>query len=225
MAKKDDLPAMMFYVGDWLKAPDIQCLDYETKGIWFEMLCYMWESNERGYLTYTIQELARLLRLSEDLLKQKLEQLLKRGIYSVRETDGAIYSRRMVRDQEIREIRKKSGSLGGKKSFAKRFAQAKNQANTEIETGTEIETEDVIEKNDKKIIPEFDEFFNYCKTLEIYHQSMDFQIQAKYNAWKENKWKDGNNKSIKNWKTKIQNTMPYFNQNKDQKNQNRQQLS
>ena len=34
MAKKDDLPAMMFYVGDWLKAPDIQCLDYETKGIW-----------------------------------------------------------------------------------------------------------------------------------------------------------------------------------------------
>ena len=38
MTKKDDLPAMMFYVGDWLKAPDIQCLDYETKGIWFEML-------------------------------------------------------------------------------------------------------------------------------------------------------------------------------------------
>lgn len=131
MTKKDDLPAMMFYVGDWLKAPDIQCLSYELKGIWFEMLCFMWESNERGYLKYTNEELARLLRLPEDLLKQKLEQLFKRGIYSVRETDGAIYSRRMVRDQEIREIRKKAGSLGGKQTFAKKFAQAKSQANTE----------------------------------------------------------------------------------------------
>lgn len=141
MTKKDDLPAMMFYVGDWLKAPDIQCLSYELKGIWFEMLCFMWESNERGYLKYTNEELARLLRLPEDLLKQKLEQLFKRGIYSVRETDGAIYSRRMVRDQEIREIRKKAGSLGGKQTFAKKFAQAKTQANSEDEYETEIVNE------------------------------------------------------------------------------------
>lgn len=61
-----------------------------------------------------------------------------------------------------------------------------------------------------KIIPELSEFLSYCKTLSIYHSSFDFQIEAKYNAWVENKWKDGNNKSIKNWKTKIQNTMPYF---------------
>lgn len=137
MTKKDDLPAMMFYVGDWLKAPDIQCLSYELKGIWFEMLCFMWESNERGYLKYTTEELARLLRLPEDLLKQKLEQLSKRGIYSVRESDGAIYSRRMVKDQSIREKRKKAGSLGGKKTFANKFAQAKIVANAEDEVANE----------------------------------------------------------------------------------------
>lgn len=61
-----------------------------------------------------------------------------------------------------------------------------------------------------KSIPGLNEFLSYCKTLSIYHSSFDFQIEAKYNAWVENKWKDGNNKSIKNWKTKIQNTMPYF---------------
>lgn len=139
MMKKDDLPAMPFYVGDWLKAPDIQCLSYELKGLWFEMLCFMWESTERGYLVkankkpYSPEELSRLLRLPEDLLKQNLKHLLEFGIYSVRETDGAIYSRRMVRDQEIREIRKKAGSLGGKQSFANRFAQAKSEANSEYE--------------------------------------------------------------------------------------------
>jgi len=152
MIKKDDLPAMMFYVGDWLKAPDIQCLSYELKGIWFEMLCYMWESQERGYLNYSTEELARLLRLPEDLLKQKLEQLSKRAIFSVRENDGAIYSRRMIKDQEIREIRKKAGSLGGKQTFANRFAQAKNEAKTQQNTEDEVvvENENVIEDKDKE---------------------------------------------------------------------------
>lgn len=142
-SKKDDLPYMPFYVGDWLKAPDIQCLSYELKGLWFEMLCYMWESKERGVLIkangapYTIAEVSRLLRLPEVLLKQKLKQLLEFAIYSIRESDGAIYSRRMVKDQRIRKIRKKAGSKGGKNSFASRFAQAKTQANTENDIDNE----------------------------------------------------------------------------------------
>lgn len=139
MKKKDDLPSMPFYVGDWLKAPDIQCLDYELKGIWFEMLCFMWESDERGVLKYTMPELSRLLRLPEVLLEQKLKQLSSKGIFSVRESDGAIYSRRMVRDQSIRIIRTIAGSKGGRRSFASRFAQAKVQAKCENEIENEIE--------------------------------------------------------------------------------------
>lgn len=86
----------------------------------------------------------------------------------------------------------------------------------EINKGGIIESNkdnNIIDNSIKIIVntpPEFSEFFDYCKTLSIYHHSMNFQIEAKYNAWKENKWKDGNNKPIKNWKTKIQNTMPYF---------------
>ena len=29
-------------------------------------------------------------------------------------------------------------------------------------------------------------------------------------AWVENGWKDGNDKQIKNWKTKLTNTIPYL---------------
>lgn len=149
MDKKDDLPAMPFYVGDWLKAPDIQCLSYDLKGLWFEMLCYMWESTERGFLIYSKEELSRLLRISEDLLEQKLKQLLSKGIYSVREIDGAMYSRRMVRDQKIREIRTKAGSLGGRRTFANKFAQAKSIA--QCEDANENENEDVIIKDDRGV--------------------------------------------------------------------------
>ena len=144
MHKKDDLPAMPFYVGDWLKAPDIQCLSYDLKGLWFEILCYMWESKERGVLLYTKEELGRLLRLDDTLLEQKLKQLLSKGIYSVRASDGAIFSRRMIKDQKIREIRIKAGSLGGKSNYSRNFAQAKSEANAENEN----ENKDVI-KNKK----------------------------------------------------------------------------
>lgn len=59
-------------------------------------------------------------------------------------------------------------------------------------------------------IPEFSEFFEYVKTLEPYKPELDFAIESKYESWKENKWKDGNNQKIKNWKTKIKNTIPFL---------------
>ncbi|WP_257657671.1 hypothetical protein [Parapedobacter lycopersici] len=37
-----------------------------------------------------------------------------------------------------------------------------------------------------------------------------FTLRSKFNAWSENGWKDGFNKPIRNWKTKIQSTIPYL---------------
>jgi hypothetical protein len=63
-------------------------------------------------------------------------------------------------------------------------------------------------KND---IPEFSEFFDFAKSLkEVYSPELDFSIKAKYQSWVDNNWKDGNGKQIKNWKTKLQNTIPYL---------------
>ena len=39
---------------------------------------------------------------------------------------------------------------------------------------------------------------------------MEFALKAKYEAWVSDKWKDGNGKEIKNWQTKIKNTIPYL---------------
>lgn len=65
-------------------------------------------------------------------------------------------------------------------------------------------------KEKESIIPIWDEFFNYVKTLPIYKNSLDYSIRAKYNGWVSNEWKDGNGNKISNWKTKIQNTLPYL---------------
>jgi hypothetical protein len=59
--------------------------------------------------------------------------------------------------------------------------------------------------------PTIDEFLEYCKTLvNGKYQSYEFSFKAKYEAWVDNKWKDGNNSAIKNWKSKIKNTLPYL---------------
>jgi hypothetical protein len=38
------------------------------------------------------------------------------------------------------------------------------------------------------------------------------QINAKYQSWNGNGWRNGNGKQIKNWKSTLLNTLPYMNQ-------------
>jgi DNA-binding transcriptional regulator YhcF (GntR family) len=66
------------------------------------------------------------------------------------------------------------------------------------------------EKNEKNIIniPSQKEFEDYVFSVDatISREA----VQLKYKAWVENGWKDGNNRPIKNWKSKILNTMAYM---------------
>ena len=77
---------------------------------------------------------------------------------------------------------------------------------TEHDTGKGVKGE-----KENTPIPTEIEFLNYCKELipEKY-QSLEFSIKAKYKQWVENNWKDGYNKPIKKWKSKIQNTIPHL---------------
>jgi hypothetical protein len=43
----------------------------------------------------------------------------------------------------------------------------------------------------------------YVKTLKSYKEELDYAVKVKYNNWVDNKWRDGNNDEIKNWKNKI----------------------
>jgi hypothetical protein len=59
--------------------------------------------------------------------------------------------------------------------------------------------------------PPIDEFLNYCKEhLKNRYVPLVPSLKAKYEAWVENGWKDGFNEPIKNWKTKIKNTIPHL---------------
>jgi hypothetical protein len=72
------------------------------------------------------------------------------------------------------------------------------------------------EKNDKNIYPTFEEFKIYA--LENNPEINVPALELKYKAWIENNWRDGNNKKIVNWKTKLLNTIPYLKNKNDGSN-------
>ncbi|MFJ1411721.1 DUF6291 domain-containing protein [Capnocytophaga canimorsus] len=73
----------------------------------------------------------------------------------------------------------------------------------------------VAAKKKKANPPEISEFLTYCEDLVLKNNLGDFSLwkftlEAKYNAWADANWSDGNGKPIANWKTKIQNTLPFL---------------
>lgn len=117
-------PSFQFYPADWRKDPGVQALDYFDRGIWFEILCIMFESEQRGRLILNGQRmpdeaLARLLGLDNQKITTTLTRLIEYGVAKVEPDTGVIYNKRMVEDERLRKIRQESGSRGGNPSFNK----------------------------------------------------------------------------------------------------------
>jgi hypothetical protein len=112
------LPAFQFYPADWRKDPGVQALSYHDRGVWFEILCLMHESEQRGKLLLNgapmpEDALARLLGLDKQNLTKTLTTLLSYGVVSRDDETGAFVNRRMVRDEAIRKMRQEVGKRGG----------------------------------------------------------------------------------------------------------------
>jgi len=81
------------------------------------MLCLMHEGQPYGHLTVqgrpiTADSLARLVGESAAAVKRWMKELADNDVYSVSD-DGLIFSRRMVRDEDLRERRAAGGQAGG----------------------------------------------------------------------------------------------------------------
>jgi len=148
------LPAIQLYPADWRKDPGIQALDYFEKGVWMEMLFIMHESNNRGFLKINDKKieknvLARMLGLTLKKTEKTLKTLHDFGIYSIDE-NGVIYSRRMVKDEHLRQIRAEAGKLGGSPLLKQKVKQpAKQKATPSSSSSTSSSSsknKDIIEK-------------------------------------------------------------------------------
>lgn len=130
------LAFLQFYPNDWLAEPSIRSCSLAARGLWIDMLSLMHLSPRRGYLLavngkpHTHEQIARLTGCSSDDVSLLLAELQSSGCFSCT-SDGTIYSRRMVRDEEIRQVRSDAGRKGGEISGKSRVCLSKNPSKGE----------------------------------------------------------------------------------------------
>ncbi|WP_243546185.1 YdaU family protein [Pseudodesulfovibrio tunisiensis] len=113
MAKKK-APAFQFYVRDWLSEPEVRRLSLASRGIWIDILAYMWLEEEQGKLEAGIPELARMCGASESEIEAFLREAERVGLCSVSRfcpgdvpacpENVQLVSRRMHREWKDREM-------------------------------------------------------------------------------------------------------------------------
>lgn len=142
------MPAMQFYPADWRKDLAVQSLGYHDRGVWFEMLCLMHESSERGVLLLNEapmadEVVARLLGLDNQTFNQTLSTLLTYGVAKRRQEDNAIFSKRMVADENLCQIRRKAGKLGGNPALVKQKRTTQDNQNPTPSSSSSSSSSDI----------------------------------------------------------------------------------
>ena len=159
------LPAIQFYPGDWRKDPGVQALSFHDRGVWFEIILLMHESDERGKLLLNgkpmpEQALARLLGLDNQNLTNTLTTLLDFGVASRCEETGAIMCRRMLRDENLRNIRKEAGSKGGNPVLLKQKSTTIVKQKRTPSSSTSLKMSDC--DNNQSQVVQFEDFWSIC---------------------------------------------------------------
>lgn len=131
-------PAFQFYPADWRKDMALQSCSVAARGLWVDMLCIAHECEPYGHLTVngkpmTPAQIGRHTGLTERECSKLVAELEEAGVLS-RADDGAIFSRRMVRDEEIRQSRAEGGKAGSEHG-AKGAEHGKKGGRPRKETG------------------------------------------------------------------------------------------
>ncbi|NBW21949.1 MAG: hypothetical protein EBR82_79755 [Caulobacteraceae bacterium] len=116
-------PSFQFYPSDWLRDTALRTCSVAARGLWIDMICYMHEGNPYGTLKVGNKvilppNLASMIGATLHDTESWLNELESAGVFD-RGEDGEIMSRRMIRDENLRNARAIGGKLGGNPSLVK----------------------------------------------------------------------------------------------------------
>ena len=140
-------PSFQFYPGDWLNDAALRMCSVGARGLWIDMLAFMHQGSDYGYLKVNHKpilpiNLARMVGATLSDCEGWLAELEEAGCFS-RDAQGSIYSRRMIRDEEIREKRAAGGHLGGNpalKGKAKKPVSAEKTGTSKVNHPPNLDT-------------------------------------------------------------------------------------
>lgn len=122
-------PAFQFYPADWRKDPALSACSLAARGLWIELMCIAHEGGTYGVLSINGRpmapaQIARMVGESPASIVRLLTELEDAGVFS-RDEQGCIFSRRMVKDEHVRNVRADAGRLGGNPNLLKQSSKQK----------------------------------------------------------------------------------------------------
>jgi hypothetical protein len=196
MAK--DLPYFKFFVSEWNDG-DITLEDYKIQGLFINVCAYYWSRECKLDYTTLLKKFKHNVSDINSIIESDLIKLDGDKIY-INFLDEQLNER-----LQKSKINKQNGAKGGRPKKREETKKKPNGLNSLTETKGNKRRE---EKRRKENIPSKELFISHAlsKKPNLCQES----ISLKYDAWMENGWKDGNDNKIKNWKSKLTNTVPYL---------------
>lgn len=95
---------MQFYVGDWVRDPELSICTPSSRGIWMDLICAMHDLGRSGIVTGTVEQLCRKCRCTAAEMSAALVELKATKTADISERNGVftIICRRLQREHNER---------------------------------------------------------------------------------------------------------------------------
>ena len=122
---------------------------------------------------------------------------------------------KLISTNEITSVTSSQGTIIQIVSYEKYQVSTNEITNEQPTINQRATTNNNLKKEKKEIyIPNYDEFLAYA--VSQVPNIIQLEVRLKYDSWILNDWKDGNDKKIVNWKSKINNTLPFLKKHETQ---------
>lgn len=97
-------PALQFYIGDWMKDPNLSMCSASSRGVWMDLLCAMHELDRSGRIVGTLDQISRLCRCTVSEARDALTELqtTQTATVTFRNDTVTVINRRMEREHKER---------------------------------------------------------------------------------------------------------------------------
>lgn len=159
-------PSFQFYPADWRKDPALSACSLSARGLWIELICIAHEAGTYGVLSINGKpmapaQIARMVGESPSTVVKLLAELEDAGVFS-RDEQGCIFSRRMVKDEHVRNVRADAGRLGGNPNLLKQKDKQNGEQNLTPSSSSSSSSSEKEDSAGKPAEPEG--FVNFWKT-------------------------------------------------------------
>jgi hypothetical protein len=177
------LPWIKFFPSDWLSDESLRSCSIGARGLWMDLLAMMAKSNTHGFLLIggspaSVEQIARIIGEDSQTTRKLLEELEANGVFS-RDEKNVVFSRRMRRDEAVRE--------------SDRERQIRHRSKTP-EPKKESPKRDIAPKSKK---PTRDEWLEYANSIKGWNAG---DAEKAFDYYEANGWKVGGRTAVVDWK-------------------------